>query len=58
MMFVAHGSVRSAIARCATARPPAARAVALKAGSGGATLWRWEMVTQEGGGGDYGRGVS
>ena len=32
--------------------------MALKAGSAGATLWRWEMVTQEGNGAIGGAGVS
>ena len=46
MMFVAHGSVvigdRTLHDGEATGGESA---VALKAGSGGATLWRWEMVT-------------
>ena len=50
--------LRSAIAPCATARRAGGEgAVALKAGSDGATLWRWEMVAQDGGGVIAGAGV-
>ena len=59
MMFVAHGSV---VAGDRTQNDGEAfgseRTVALKAGSGGATLWRWEMAVEEGNSALTGAGVS
>jgi len=60
MIFVVHGS---AVIADATLRDDEAfggeGAVALKAGRGGATLWRWELTAGEGGADAFaGRGVA
>ena len=59
MMFIAHGSVaigdRTLHDGDATGGEGT---VTLKAGSGGAALWRWEMAAQEGNGAISGAGVS
>ncbi len=59
MVFVAHGSLAAAdrIVRADEAWS-SERAVTLKAGRDGATLWRWELVADEAAGGAAaGRGV-
>ena len=59
MMFVAHGFVAIGDRTLHDGEATGSEGtVALKAGSGGATLWRWEMVAQEGGGVIAGAGVS
>jgi hypothetical protein len=59
MMFVAHGSVAVGDRTLHDGEATGAEgAVALKAGSVGATLWRWEMVAQDGDGTMTGAGVS
>jgi hypothetical protein len=59
MMFVAHGSVGIDDRMMHDGEAAGSEAMmALKAGSGGATLWRWEMATQEGNGALMGAGVS
>jgi hypothetical protein len=59
MMFVAHGSVVIGDRMMHDGEATGSEAMmALKAGSGGATLWRWEMVAQEGGGVIAGVGIS
>jgi len=59
MMFVAHGSVVISDHTLHDGEATGSEGiVALKAGSSGATLWRWEMATQEGNGAIGGTGVS
>ena len=59
MMFVAHGSVVIGDRTLHDGEATGSEGiVALKAGSAGATLWRWEMATQEGNGAIAGAGVS
>jgi hypothetical protein len=59
MMFVAHGSVTIGDRTLNDGEAFGGEGtVALKAGSDGAALWRWEMTTQESNGAITGAGVS
>jgi len=58
MIFVVHGSVTTADRMLGDEETFSGEgAVTLKAGSGGATLWRWELVPGDLGGGGAGHGV-
>lgn len=58
MIFVVHGSVTTADRMLGDEETFSGEdAVTLKAGSGGATLWRWELVAGDLGGGGAGHGV-
>jgi hypothetical protein len=58
MIFVVHGSVTTADRMLGDEETFGGEgAVTLKAGSGGATLWRWELVAGDLGGGGAGHGV-
>jgi hypothetical protein len=59
MLFIAHGFVAIGDRTLHDGEAAGSEGtVALKAGSGGAALWRWEMVAQDGGGVIAGAGVS
>lgn len=59
MLFVAHGSVTAGDRTLHDGEAMGGEGpMALKAGSGGAALWRWEMVTRDGGGALTGAGAS